>query len=214
MEEPRMNGSTGRAVSERQALSEIVSQAVVQAAGALGEMAGREITAHSAELRPVAVSELSMVAGDPERPVVAVYLGIQGDMPGHILLAFSEEMGRNLVDLLLFNPEGTTQELGELEVSALAESGNVAGSAFLNHIANTAQIILHPTPPLVIHEMRGAILDTLAADLSVQAQDEALMVEAQFSSDGQAVDLSLFLFPGESLIQAVGGQIETGLVLA
>jgi chemotaxis protein CheC len=181
----------------------VAASAVQSAANALSEMALREITAVSPAVRMVELSHLSLVAGDPERAVVAVYLGIGGDTPGHILMAFSESMALGLVDMLLDQPADTTTELGELEISALAEAGNVAGSFFLTTIADWAGHILHPTPPVVIHEMCGAILGTLAAELAVQEHEQAMVIDAQFTCDGQIVDASFFMFPGDQLIRLV-----------
>lgn len=185
------------------AIATVAASAVQSAAGALSEMALREITAVSPEVRMVNLSHLSMVGGDPERSVLAVYLGIDGDMQGHILLAFSEQMALGLVDMLLDQPAGTTSELGALEISALAEAGNVAGSCFLTTIANWAHLALPPTPPVVLHEMCGAILDTLAADLAFQVQDEAMVIDAQFSCDGQVVEASFFMVPGDAMVEAI-----------
>lgn len=182
----------------------VAASAVQSAANALSEMALREITAVSPEVRMVELSHLTMVAGDPERSVVAVYLGIEGDIPGHILMAFSESMALGLVDMLMGEPVGTTTELGELEVSALAESGNVAGSFFLTTIADWAGLTLPPTPPMVIHEMCGAILGTLAAELALAAHDQAMVIDAQFTCDGHVVEASFFMFPGQQLIETVG----------
>ncbi len=185
-------------------ISVVAASAVQSAANALSEMALREITAISPEVRMVDLSHLSMVAGDPERAVVAVYLGIDGDLNGHILMAYSESMALGLVDMLMGEPEGTTSELGELEISALAEAGNVAGSFFLTTIADWSGLTLPPTPPVVIHEMCGAILGTLAAELALEAHDPAIVIDAKFSCDGQVVDASFFMFPGDQLIETVG----------
>jgi chemotaxis protein CheC len=185
-------------------ISIVAASAVQSAANALSEMALREITAVSPEVRMVELTHLTMVAGDPERSVVAVYLGIEGDIPGHILMAFSESMALGLVDMLLDQPEGTTTELGDMEISALAEAGNVAGSFFLTTIADWSGLTLPPTPPVVIHEMCGAILGTLAAELALAEHDQAMVIDAQFTCDGQVVEASFFMFPGEQMITAVG----------
>jgi chemotaxis protein CheC len=182
----------------------VAASAVQSAANALSEMALREITAVSPEVRMVDLSHLSMVAGDPERAVVAVYLGVEGDLHGHILMAYSEEMALGLVDMLMDQPVRTTTELGEIEISALAEAGNVAGSFFLTTIADWSGLTLPPTPPVVIHEMCGAILGTLASELALQEHDQAMVIDAQFTCDGQVVDASFFMFPGAALIQMVG----------
>ena len=185
-------------------ISIVAASAVQSAANALSEMALREITAVSPEVRMVDLSHLSMVAGDPERSVVAVYLGIEGDIPGHILMAFSESMALGLVDMLMGEPVGNTTELGDLEISALAEAGNVAGSFFLTTIADWSGLTLPPTPPVVIHEMCGAILGTLAAELALAAHEQAMVIDAQFTCDGQVVEASFFMFPGQQLIETVG----------
>ena len=78
----------------------VAASAVQSAANALSEMALREITAVSPEVRMVDLSHLSMVAGDPERVVVAVYLGVEGDLHGHILMAYGESMALGLVEML------------------------------------------------------------------------------------------------------------------
>lgn len=182
----------------------VAASAVQSAANALSEMALREITAVSPEVRMVDLSHLSMVAGDPERAVVAVYLGVEGDLNGHILMAYSESMALGLVDMLMDQPEGTTTELGDLEISALAEAGNVAGSFFLTTIADWAGLTLPPTPPVVVHEMCGAILDTLAGELALQSHDQAMVIDAQLTCDGQVVDASFFMFPGDQLVEMVG----------
>ena len=181
----------------------VAASAMQSAANALSEMALREITAVSPEVRMVDLSHLSMVAGDPERAVVAVYLGVEGDLHGHILMAYSEGMALGLVDMLMDQPTGTATELGEIEISALAEAGNVAGSFFLTTIADWSGLMLPPTPPVVIHEMCGAILDTLASELALQEHDQAMVIDAQFTCDGQVVDASFFMFPGAELIQMV-----------
>jgi chemotaxis protein CheC len=105
--------------------------------------------------------------------------------------------------MLLYQPVGTTLELGEMEISALAEAGNVAGSFFLTTMAERAGLTLPPTPPVVIHEMCGAILDTVAAELAVLEHDEAIVIEAQFACDGQVVEVSFFMFPGEVMTAAL-----------
>src|SRR3954452_1930176 len=100
-------------------------------AAALSEMTGRVITAEAVGLRTVPLTDLSTLAGDPARPVVAIHLGVEGDGSGCILLALSESAAYEVVAILLGQPEGTTQVLAPLEVSALAEVGNVAGTFFL-----------------------------------------------------------------------------------
>lgn len=180
-------------------------KATHHAAGALSEMAGRDIEVGEVGVRLVPLSQMTMVNGDPERPVVAVHVGVDG-FNGHILLNLSEPMARGLVDMLLDQPEGTTESLGEMEASALAEVGNVTGTFFLSALADVAQITLPPTPPLVCYEMCGAILDSLATEMAMLGQDEAVVIDTSFSSAGQRVEVAFFMFPGPDLLAALTRQ--------
>jgi chemotaxis protein CheC len=180
-----------------------MANAAAASAAALSEMACRLITAGEVGLRTVPLAHLSMVAGDPERPVVAIYLGIQGDVQGHIVMALSEPMARGLVDMLLDQEEGSTSELGDMEVSALAEAGNVGGTYFLTSLAESTGLTLPPTPPIVFYEMCGAVLNTLAAELAMQEQEEAMVVDTQFTCDGQVVEVAFFMFPAPEMARAL-----------
>src|SRR5258708_3384382 len=89
------------AVRESPVLRAAIGRAAQNAGNALAEMTGREITAGATEIAWVPLSHISLLAGDPERVVVAVYLGVGGETGGHILLALSEHMSWRLVDMLL-----------------------------------------------------------------------------------------------------------------
>jgi hypothetical protein len=52
--------------------------------------------------------------------------------------------------------------------------------------------------------MCGAILGTLAAELTLGEQEQAMVIDAQFTCDGQVVDASFFMFPGEQMIDMLG----------
>jgi hypothetical protein len=51
--------------------------------------------------------------------------------------------------------------------------------------------------------MCGAILGTLAAELALAAHDQAMVIDAQFTCDGQVVEASFFMFPGDQMIEMV-----------
>jgi chemotaxis protein CheC len=205
----RRSRSTSDAATD--ALTGAIRHAAERGAAALAEMTGRGITVEAVGLRTVPLADLSTLAGEPERPVVAIHLGVGGDGSGCILLALSEPAAYELVDMLLGQPEGTTHALAPMEVSALAEVGNVAGSFFLTALADGAHLTLAPTPPIVFHEMRGAILDTLAAELMLLAWDDALVAETEFAGDDQIVEVAFYMFPGPALVQAVTDALLVGV---
>jgi chemotaxis protein CheC len=88
----------------------------------------------------------------------------------------------------------------ELSGSALAEAGNVACSSFMNEIGDTTGLELLAMPPIVVGDMRGAIMDIAIADIA-QVGDEALLITTQLGTEsalmgeGELVNLRLLVIP-------------------
>lgn len=120
------------------------------------------------------------VAGGPAAIVVAIYLGIAGDLSGHLMLLFGANSACRVADMLMEHPPGTTRELDELALSALGEAGNVTGSAYLNTLANRTGLKIVPTAPAVVMDMAGAILQSIVAALYLSG-DDVLVVGTEFN---------------------------------
>jgi chemotaxis protein CheC len=134
------------------------------------------------QLQFVSLGEVPGIAGGPQQVVLAVYLGIEGDLNGHLMLFFTEASGLRMIDLLMEQPPGTTRELDALGISALAETGNVCGSSFLNALSDRTGLKILPTTPAVVVDMAGAILQTVVSELYASG-DEVLVVETGFNGD-------------------------------
>jgi chemotaxis protein CheC len=82
----------------------------------------------------------------------------------------------------------------ELELSALQEAGNVTISAFLNELGMHLHNPVSPTPPQIVIEMAGAVLDAVLLDLVGDA-DQVLTAKTVFFADGRAIDGALLVLP-------------------
>lgn len=163
-----------------QVLQGIIEQGLRDASLGLSAMTTGSITLDRPNIACLPLSIVPNVAGGPAAVVVAVYLGITGDMSGHLMLLFSEESARQVVDILCGYPAGTVRELDPMAHSALAEAANICGSHFLNALSNHTGLTIIPTAPSVVTDMAGAILQTVVADLFLGG-DEALVVETGFN---------------------------------
>ncbi len=115
----------------------------------------------------------------------------------------------SLVDLLMGEEPGTTTGITEMEASALGEMGNIMGSFYLNALGDASGLVLLPSPPAVIMDMAGSILDVALADI-LQESDDALVVEAIFSTTDQQITGNFLVLPSPSFLrklsQAVGSK--------
>lgn len=166
--------------SEQDILQAIVTRALADSSDSLSSMTTGQIQLQPPRLSFLPLMSAPGIAGGPTTVVTAVYLAMEGDLRGHLVLLFSQSSSCGLVDLLLGQPIGTTTELDQLGRSALAEAANVCGSAFMNAIADRTGLVVLPTPPIVVQDMAGAVLQPVVADLSLTG-DEALVIETGFN---------------------------------
>lgn len=168
--------------AENRSLQEIVDRGLTDASQGISAMTGNAIHLSAPRMAFTPLNLVPGIAGGPAAVVVAVYLGFEGDLNGHLMLLFTEASARRVVELLLEAPPGQIQNLDDLALSALAEAGNVTGSYLLNALSGRTGFRLTPTTPAVITDMAGAILEAVVAELYL-AGDEALVVETGFGGD-------------------------------
>ena len=171
-------------------LGGVLQLAMQGAAQGLAGMAGRPVRISALRLETVPIAQIATHAGNPETEVVGVYLLMEGDCSGQAILMFSLDSALRLANMLLERPLDAPSQLEELECSALAEVGNLMVSYFLNAVAAFLKKpkMLQPSPPNVMVDMLGAILQVVATPLAA-ASDDLLLVEAAFVSDNAASSL-------------------------
>jgi chemotaxis protein CheC len=175
-------------------LESLLQTAMEHAAHGLSDMVGGVITINVPKVESLPIGQIPDFAGDPETEIVGVYLLIEGDFTGQVILMLPLSEAHCLVDLLLDEPPGTTTCLGELERSALAEAGNLTASYFLNEIAALTKISSRPSPPAVIVDMLGTIVDLVTTPIALFS-DTLLIAETVFQVSGQTVLAYFWVLP-------------------
>ncbi|MCX6343713.1 MAG: chemotaxis protein CheC [Armatimonadetes bacterium] len=125
-------------------------------------------------------SRLSEVAGNPEDLVIGVYIGVEGDMPGHALLVFPFECALVLVDMITGSPLGTAKHVDEMEQSVLQEVGNIVTSSYLNALSDYYRCTLLPTPPSLAIDMAAAVIDSMLLNTG-RFEEETISVVTKFA---------------------------------
>lgn len=166
----------------------VLQTAMSDAASNLSGLIGRPIHIDVLQIEAVPLGDVVTHVGAPESEIIGVYLVIDGDLNGQAILMFHPPAARRLVDLLLGMPAGATSELGEMERSALAEVGNVTVAGFVNAVCNRTELAARLSPPAVVVDMLGAILNSaVVVPVSVASAgeagigDEVLIVETVFT---------------------------------
>ncbi len=157
-------------------------------------MTGIPLEAKAAQVRRLAISSVPDLVGGPEAVAAAAYLRISGEIQGHMLLMLPLEDARSLASMLLDEPVAPGPELSEMALSALGEAGNITGSFFLAAMADAANMELSPSPPAVVVDMGGAILDVVLADLAKESE-EVFVIDTVFAQSEQAVNAVFLVLP-------------------
>lgn len=197
-----------------EALRRLVDAALERAAATLSEMSGEPIRLAASDVAMVPLVEVPSAAGSPDEEAVGVYVGMSGDVSGHLLMLLDAPVAILLAGLLLGEDPAALRLDEGLTASALAEAGNVACSSFMNVVGEATGLVAIPQPPAVLWDLRGAIVDVAAASLAL-AGDEALVIGTRLAScarAGQAdqLELRLLAIPTPGALEAILARLEVG----
>ncbi len=197
-----MSGTGGRLTrQEQRSWNQLVGRGIEHSIAGLSEMVGRDVKVKN-HVNParIEVKDAAELLGGAEALTVAVYLRVGGSATGHMVLVYSPETAYELVDMLLGLAPGTTQELEPMERSALGEMGNIMGSFFLNAVADATGVELLPSPPAVMMDMAGSILDSVLAEIMMET-DEVLVADTIFGTSDRQINGTFLVMPSGELVR-------------
>jgi len=181
--------------------SDVILRAAVRRVGhGLSNMVNKVITGGSPKIKTVPIARVATHAGAPDAEMVGIYLRIETGLRGQAILMLPLTFALNLTDLVMGLLPGTSVELGVMERAALAEVGNLTLSYFLNTIASFTEEpdMLQPSPPVVMVDMLGAILNIIAAPAAF-VSDDLLIVETIFRDIEKTVWVRFWVLPDPSV---------------
>ena len=169
-------------------------------ARSLSDMIGQIVTNGVPTVKKIPITQVVARAGAPEAEIVGIYLNIESGLRGRVILILPFNFALNLIDLVMDAPRGTTTRLGLEERSALAEVGNLMLSYFLNSVVELVgwSDVLQPSPPSVVVDMLGAILN-LCVTSAAAVSDDLLVIETIFKDVVRTVQFRFWVLPDPSI---------------
>lgn len=148
---------------ERDALTELVNIGVSRAAASLRKMIGEQVLLSVPSVEIMAPQNAARLIGEREtEDLVAIQQQFEGAFSGRALLIFPEETSLDLVRAIL-GDDVPPDQIAEMELEALAETGNVILNGCLATMANMLKRSLNISLPQVVRG-DGSRLFTLARD--------------------------------------------------
>jgi chemotaxis protein CheC len=185
------------------ALREVANIGAGHAATALSQMIGGTIMISVPTINVSRLEEVPPQISAPEEPVAAVLMHMLGDLTGRTLLVFPKPTAARLASLML-RRAGSSEELGEMEQSAIKEAGNILSSAYMNALSDFMGMMLLPSPPSLAIDMSTAVLTTAYLQFGTD-RDYVFCVESEFYMTDVNEKLRGFflLLPDPASLQAI-----------
>jgi chemotaxis protein CheC len=185
------------------ALREVANIGAGHAATALSQMIGETIMITVPRINVSRLEDARPQVGPPDEPVAAVLMHMMGDLTGRTLLVFPRRTAHRLASLLL-HAKDTTDDLTDMEQSAIKEAGNILSSAYMNALSDFMGMMLIPSPPSLAVDMSSAVLTTAHLQFGTD-KDFVFCVESEFLLDNVEEHLRgyFLLLPDSASLHAI-----------
>jgi chemotaxis protein CheC len=168
------------------------------ASAALSKWLGRPATLCVERLDALPISAAAAVLGSRDEPICGCAMRIDGVVRGLLLLATADAAGLALADTLLERPVGTSVSWDDLERSAVVETANIVGCAYLNAICAALEPAgsdgILPSPPLFIRDFPAVVMEAILLEQPFPA-DTVLLARTEFRIAGTPVECGLVFLP-------------------
>lgn len=192
-------------------LREVGNIGAGNAATALSRLLDKKVDMMVPTVSILPFEQIADKVGGSEAVVVAVFLRVEGDVPGNMFFIMSLEQAKHLLNLLLGIEMTEGKAYTEMEMSTLCEIGNILAGSYLTSLADLTGLNLQPTVPAVAVDMAGAILSHGLLQFGVMG-DDALLIDTTFLEGDRKAEGHFFFIPDPEsfaqLFRALGVPIE------
>ncbi|MHB0961559.1 MAG: chemotaxis protein [Pirellulaceae bacterium] len=190
------------------ALHELFASATHDASAAMCRWTGGLITVTLDQVRQIPLEAVTAELEIGEEPLTMVVLTLKGPVGGNLILAFDELHGRQLAASLLGRSVGTDRAWSELEQSALTETGNILGCAYVNALTRLIGTDLVPSPPYFIQDFGASVLQQ-AILAQALTSDSLLLCQIGFHRQDQQLDWRMVFVPTQAMQAALQRSLQT-----
>ncbi len=189
------------------ALKEVSNIGAGHAVTALHQMTKRTITLEVPCVDLVPFARVVNALGGPEEEVLGLFFRVFGASRGNMLVVMPRQSAERLLTIL-FNGDGPKKPLGEMEISALKEVGNILTSSYLNAVGGLLSLPLIPSIPAFSMDMAQAVVDLLLIELA-EVTHQALVIQTDFTTRDKSFSGHFFLLPDPKSIETILKAIRT-----
>jgi chemotaxis protein CheC len=189
-------------------LTRLLGHGAGEASIALSRWLDRSAHVSFDSLQQVSLEDVGSFLGPADGVLAACVMELSGGLRGSMIFCFDDSSGLRLADIVLNREIGTSQTWDDWERSAVMETANITGCAYLNSIAKAFADVYQngssetwlPSPPQFIREYAAAILEFAVMQQATEF-DTLLLGNTQFFVDGLPMHWNLLLIPDAASLQ-------------
>lgn len=190
-----------------QLLYQLLSTATHDASAAMSRWTNGMITMELDDLHETSLEDAASQYELTPDLLTMVVLTLEGENGGTMILAFDEKNGRQLASTLLRKPLSSVgSEWSPLEQSALCETGNILGCAYLNSITRLIGAELVPSPPFFLQDYGSSVFEQAIME-QADDSDKILVCKTIFHLDSVELDWSVLFLPTSGLRHAMESSV-------
>lgn len=160
------------------------------------------ITLTFEEVREIPLADAFAELDLNEQPATMVVLTLDGEVGVRMILLFDNDDARQMAASLLGRGVSQEEEWSLLEQSALTETGNILGCAYMNTLVRLIDTELVPSPPYFIQDYAASVLEQ-ALLAPAMTSDSVLICQTGFRREGKQLDWRVIFIPTEALREAM-----------
>ncbi len=193
---------------ELEVLHQLFTSATHDASAAMCRWTDGLITLTLDEVREISLEDVCIELDLGDDLLTMVVLSLEGEIGGEMILTFDEENGRHLAASLLGRTEDPDSEWTDLEKSALTETGNILGCAYMNAITRLIDHQLVPSAPYFIQDYGASVLQQ-ALMAQAMSCDKVVVCRTGFHREGRELNWRVLFVPTLSMRQAMESALHT-----
>ncbi len=175
-------------------MREIGSIGTGNAATSLSSLLGIGVEMTIPNVEVLGYNEVVEHLGNPEEIISGVLVQMSGDISGIMLFVMKLEFINEVLKHVLQKNVNDYMEMGEMEISAATEVGNIIISSYVLSLSKLAEMDISLSVPGFAINMLGAIMTVPMAELGYES-DKLLMITGKCIIGGEHVESNLLMLP-------------------
>ena len=175
-------------------MKEIGSIGTGNAATALSSMLQTEVHMEVPKVELLGFTDAVENIGDPEETVCCVLVQMEDGINGMMLFLLKLDFINEILKRTLGKEIQDYSDLGELEISAVTEVGNIIISSFVLSMSSLVDVQINLSVPAVAINMLGGILSVPMAQIG-HVSDKIFMIMGKCRIGGQNMESNVLLLP-------------------